>query len=356
MKKRNILATFLILTFLGVNAQTGPYYWQVTSINSISGGATYNVNDMPSAIVLNINQCAGGNVQPHNSTSYTLSWYVNSTNSNIGGTLVSSSTMQTTNNFNPTLNFTPPTNMLGTFYYYAEFSNPSMTTCGFTTPLTSPAEQVIINCGNPATGTDTRTECNSYTWIDGNNYTTSNNSATFNIIGGAASGCDSTVTLNLTINNVSDLTTSISNETISSNNTNASFQWINCADNSVIAGETNSSFTATTNGNYAVVISENGCQDTSACVIIESVGIIENNFGDELKVYPNPTNGNFSIDLGAVYESSIISITDLSGKLIESKTMSQSQMLNLFINEPSGIYILSIQAGNEKALVRLVKE
>ena len=54
---------------------------------------------------------------------------------------------------------------------------------------------------NATSGTDTRTECNSYTWIDGNTYTASNNSATFNIVGGAANGCDSLVTLDLTIVN-----------------------------------------------------------------------------------------------------------------------------------------------------------
>ena len=46
-----------------------------------------------------------------------------------------------------------------------------------------------------------RTECNSYTWIDGNTYTATNNSATFNIVGGTANGCDSLVTLDLTIVN-----------------------------------------------------------------------------------------------------------------------------------------------------------
>lgn len=54
---------------------------------------------------------------------------------------------------------------------------------------------------NSSAETDTRTECNSYTWIDGNNYTASNNSATFNIVGGAANGCDSLVMLDLTIAN-----------------------------------------------------------------------------------------------------------------------------------------------------------
>ncbi|MGE0561785.1 MAG: PKD domain-containing protein, partial [Flavobacteriales bacterium] len=54
---------------------------------------------------------------------------------------------------------------------------------------------------NPAaTGTDVQTACNSYTWIDGNNYTTSTNTPTYTIVGGSSEGCDSIVTLNLTIN------------------------------------------------------------------------------------------------------------------------------------------------------------
>jgi len=51
-----------------------------------------------------------------------------------------------------------------------------------------------------STGTDVVSACNSFTWIDGNTYTTSNNTATFTIVGGSVNGCDSIVTLNLTIN------------------------------------------------------------------------------------------------------------------------------------------------------------
>ena len=51
---------------------------------------------------------------------------------------------------------------------------------------------------NPVkTGTDIQTACTSYTWIDGKTYTTSNNIATHKLT--AKNGCDSTVTLNLTI-------------------------------------------------------------------------------------------------------------------------------------------------------------
>src|SRR5690606_34987832 len=48
------------------------------------------------------------------------------------------------------------------------------------------------------TGTDVQTACDSYTWIDGITYTASNNSATYTLTN--AAGCDSVVTLDLTIN------------------------------------------------------------------------------------------------------------------------------------------------------------
>ncbi|MEZ4799743.1 MAG: FG-GAP repeat protein [Flavobacteriales bacterium] len=78
-----------------------------------------------------------------------------------------------------------------------------------------------LTINNPSTGTDTRTACNSFIWIDGNTYTASNNTASYNIIGGAANGCDSLVTLNLTITGVTNLSTTISGETITANNTSA---------------------------------------------------------------------------------------------------------------------------------------
>lgn len=49
----------------------------------------------------------------------------------------------------------------------------------------------------PSTGTDTITACSAYTWINGISYTSNNNSATDTLIDMA--GCDSVVTLDLTI-------------------------------------------------------------------------------------------------------------------------------------------------------------
>ncbi len=61
----------------------------------------------------------------------------------------------------------------------------------------------LLNCTAPAKGTDVITACtSSYTWIDGITYMSSNNTATHTIPNGAVNGCDSIVTLNLTIGDV----------------------------------------------------------------------------------------------------------------------------------------------------------
>ena len=54
-----------------------------------------------------------------------------------------------------------------------------------------------LNC--ETTSTDTQTACDSLVWIDGVTYTASNNSATHLLTNANAAGCDSTITLNLTI-------------------------------------------------------------------------------------------------------------------------------------------------------------
>ena len=62
---------------------------------------------------------------------------------------------------------------------------------------------------------DTQVACNTYQWIDGNTYTTSNNTATF--LTTNTNGCDSLISLNITINN--------STSSFLSDNNCISYQW-----------------------------------------------------------------------------------------------------------------------------------
>ena len=61
--------------------------------------------------------------------------------------------------------------------------------------------QVLVTVGDciPAQGVDEQTACDSLTWIDGITYYQSNTSATHIIPNGAINGCDSVVTLHLTV-------------------------------------------------------------------------------------------------------------------------------------------------------------
>ncbi|PHS05740.1 MAG: hypothetical protein COA88_11780 [Kordia sp.] len=106
---------------------------------------TCTQNETPTQVMLWLSQCPGGISQPHNLTNYDLKWFVNSINSNTGGTPVTSMNMSTTVNFTPTITFLPPTDVVGTFYYYAEIMNPSMSTCGFIGTLRSGTVEIVIN-------------------------------------------------------------------------------------------------------------------------------------------------------------------------------------------------------------------
>ena len=75
-----------------------------------------------------------------------------------------------------------------------------------------------------------------------------------------------------------------------------------------------------------------------------------------IKIFPNPTNGYCSIDLGKIYNTVTITIIDLNGKVIQSNTYNESQILNLNLNEPTGIYLLMIESENEETLIKLIKE
>jgi hypothetical protein len=148
----------------------------------------------------------------------------------------------------------------------------------------------------------------------------------------------------------------LSGITISSNNTLASYVWLDCGDNfSILSGETSQNFTPTVNGSYSVQLTENGCVDTSLCVTISSVSLFENTFMDNLKVYPNPNSGNFTVDIGQVTDKVDVTVLDLQGRIVLRKEFTQTQLFQMNLNDSAGIYIVSIASEHGNSLVRIVK-
>lgn len=87
-----------------------------------------------------------------------------------------------------------------------------------------------------------------------------------------------------------------------------------------------------------------------------TLSVIENSFGKELAVYPNPTNSDFSIDLDQVYENTNVSITDINGRLIDSKSFYQTQTIDFPFDASAGVYLVMVHSGEKKSVFKLVKQ
>jgi len=76
---------------------------------------------------------------------------------------------------------------------------------------------------------------------------------------------------------------------------NTQYQWIDCATNTPIQGETNSIYTAVQNGDYAVIVTVGNCSDTSACQNVSGIGLNSNSI--DVTIYPNPSNGTVTVEV-----------------------------------------------------------
>ena len=197
--------------------------------------------------------------------------------------------------------------------------------------------------------------CDSLVWINGATYFTSNNTATHTITGGAANGCDSVVTLNLTVT-ILDNTVTLSGITLTATQSAATYQWLDCNNgNAAVAGETNQSFTALVTGDYAVSISDgSGCSTTSGCTNVVVVGLEQANNNFAIALYPNPTTGFINLELQGFSEVRI-ELVDLTGRILQQQqTIDQLVRINMS-DYPSGMYFVRVHQGNEQQSLKVVK-
>lgn len=166
-----------------------------------------------------------------------------------------------------------------------------------------------------------------------------------------------TQTVTVTILPALNTSTTVLNETITADLAGATYRWLDCDNsNAVIPGETGQSFTATVNGNYAVEITDNGCVDTSLCVAISTVSLVENGFGKQFSVYPNPSNGKVTINLGDEYPEATVVVRNTLGQEVFKKNYTTVHNIGLNIEGGSGVYFIEISSANEKARLKVVKK
>lgn len=209
---------------------------------------------------------------------------------------------------------------------------------------------------NPTTNAFSVTSCGAYSAPSGIVYSLS---GIYNDTIPNAFGCDSVITISLTIPILNNTVTETGNGQLISNQTGGTYQWIDCDnDNSEILGETSNIFdyTSFVSGNFAVVISENGCVDTSACMNVALFGISETKASNEISVYPNPTSGNFTVELNQFDGSATIEIVDVQGRIVMTKFATLNKIEFTTDTFLSGLYIVRVSTDKASTVKLLVIE
>lgn len=204
-----------------------------------------------------------------------------------------------------------------------------------------------------AFSTITQNSCDSYTSPSGN-YVWDSTGTYYDTLYG--NGCDSTFVVNLTITHV-DTAITLSNGVLTSTVSGGNYQWYDCENFTPISGATAQSYAPKASGFYALIVSKNGCTDTSDCHQVIPVGIVSTGFNSSLNVFPNPTTRKFTVDLGRNTESVLAIITTISGQVIWSRKITNTRSFQIELDQPPGVYILKLQSNSGKmAVIKLVKE
>ena len=199
-------------------------------------------------------------------------------------------------------------------------------------------------------GADEVYACNSYTWIDGVTYAESNSTAEYTIE--SSQGCDSTVLLYLTLIPV-DTTLFIFEGTAYCNATANAYQWVDCDNgNAPIPGETDSEFTPTVSGSYAVEITTVYCTLMSECADIVVSGIKGPEATPPLRAAPNPTTGEVRLYLGTRPHDWTVRILDATGRQVHAQRTTATETL---ISMPGAAGLYTVIATNEQGLTQRVR-
>ena len=227
-----------------------------------------------------------------------------------------------------------------------------------------------MTINNSASYSDVLTSCDSLTWIDGTTYTSNNNTATYTLQ--TIAGCDSVVSLDLTVNEFNlDFTESATLFTAPpfsvqfTNNTpnlsNYNFTW-NFGDSTVVQNNNPSLFQEYMyNGLYTVSLMAeditNGCgldSLTKADLIYCSGGpsLSINEISNNIIVFPNPTNEKITISVNNFTGNIQTEVYDLIGNRLQ---MTNETTISLQ-DYAKGIYLLKVAYGDRVEEVKVIKD
>jgi len=164
-------------------------------------------------------------------------------------------------------------------------------------------------------------------------------------------GCDRVIVLDLTaIKSINRYAEAIY-DTCTALQTGATYQWLACSSGQVIPGATARSYIATSAGDYRCIVSVGTCEDTTDCVSVATTGINEVQ-GSGISLYPNPTSGIFMIEqnsTGTIH----LEIINMLGSRLKEYAMSGNKSQVDISDLSAGVY--QVQISDEKQMQKTLK-
>ena len=126
-----------------------------------------------------------------------------------------------------------------------------------------------------------------------------------------------------------------------------------------IQGAIAQAYNAVENGDYAVIVTLNGCSsDMSNSITMVITGMTGNTAAYSVNIYPNPNNGHFtlSINTGTNDVFDLMILNNLGVSIFERKALVVNGSLNEVIdllNLPVGVYSVMLN-NKERQIIRKV--
>lgn len=167
----------------------------------------------------------------------------------------------------------------------------------------------------------------SYVWTLPPGWTGSSTSHTISVTSNTASGTlsvsavnqggqSSAQTISVTVTHVVAAVTQTAGVLYAT--TASTYKWLDCQANHAIVATGSHTFAPSQSGSYAVAISQSGCVDTSACILVNinttSIANIKEHV--EFSLYPNPADETLFLESSAGDPDPLVLITDCTGSTV----------------------------------------
>ena len=220
---------------------------------------------------------------------------------------------------------------------------------------------ISVNSGAICSGqsfTMNPTGANTYTYSNGSNIVNPTSDATYSVSGTDLNGCENIALSAVTVNSVPVLIASTNNTLLCVDGTATltvsgatSYTWStneNTA-NIIINPTVTATYTVTGNDSNGCLATTTITQDVNVCTGVAN----QSKDNVSVKVYPNPTNDYFNVEL---HSASTLNISNPLGQTIYSETMEAGTYSFDLQDQSSGVYFVKITQGDKQHVVILMKQ